>query len=777
MSFIYAKIICMQNIYETFEFNKIKEHILEYAKTELGKVYIDELMMFDSPDKVNNALLDLKEISSIIVRFGPLPINNSANALVLIDMAKKTGLLTPRDLHLIAEDVLTIVKISAFLKKIESGYPRIVEITSGFVDLSNLEKEIHRVITNSLTVADNATPDLAQIRHKLKKIEAELQSKIASIALAYSKYLNDDNITIRDGHFVLPVKTVDKSRINGIVYDVSDSGNTTFIEPLEIVQINNEITALKVQENEEVRKILKSLTALVLLQEGEIINNNKIIAKLDFLSAKANYMSEINGEIADSVTSQTIELISARHPLIDPRKVVANSFILNEEQPIIIISGPNAGGKTVSLKTVGLLVTMHQSGLALPIRKGQLGYFKHIYIDVGDNQSLSDNLSTFSAHISQIGEIINSVGGKDLVLLDELGTGTDPKEGEALAVQVTKYLEEKHALAMISSHFAAMKEYAFLSQKISNASMVFDEENLSPTYHFKQGVPGKSYALEVASRYGIDKDIIAKAKEFLKENTQNSSAELLEILQKKIEETTKLEEELAKREAELDKRTKKLENDEEIFETKRENMLSDVKEEKARLINDAKKEIADIISKMHNSDMRVHEVIALKKELEELEEKEEEEVFDEEISVDDYVSIPSMNIYGKVVRIKGDKAHIITDSGLAIDVSKSKLHKVNKPKVGTTKVKKTNYDLAVNTNVGIELNLIGMRVEEAKNALIKYLDNCRLKHLSQVRIIHGFGSGALRKMVREYLDSQKDLTYRAGGEHEGGGGCTVVIFK
>ena len=777
MSFIYAKIICMQNIYETFEFNKIKGHILEYAKTELGKVYIDELMMYDSPDKVNNALLDLKEISSIIVRFGPLPINNSANALVLIDMAKKTGLLTPRDLHLIAEDVLTIVKISAFLKKIESGYPRIVEITSDFVDLSNLEKEIHRVITNSLTVADNATPDLAAIRHKLKKIEAELQSKIASIALAYSKYLNDDNITIRDGHFVLPVKTVDKSRINGIVYDVSDSGNTTFIEPLEIVQINNEITALKVQENEEVRKILKSLTALVLLQEGEIINNNKIIAKLDFLSAKANYMSEINGEIADSVTSQTIELISARHPLIDPRKVVANSFILNEEQPIIIISGPNAGGKTVSLKTVGLLVLMHQSGLALPIRKGQLGYFKHIYIDVGDNQSLSDNLSTFSAHISQIGEIINAVGGKDLVLLDELGTGTDPKEGEALAVQVTKYLEEKYALAMISSHFAAMKEYAFLSQKISNASMVFDEENLSPTYHFKQGVPGKSYALEVASRYGIDKDIIAKAKEFLKENTQNSSAELLEILQKKIEETTKLEEELAKREAELDKRTKKLENDEEIFETKRENMLSDVKEEKARLINDAKKEIADIISKMHNSDMRVHEVIALKKELEELEEKEEEEVFDEEIGVDDYVSIPSMNIYGKVVRIKGDKAHIITDSGLAIDVSKSKLHKVNKPKVGTTKVKKTNYDLAVNTNVGIELNLIGMRVEEAKNALIKYLDNCRLKHLSQVRIIHGFGSGALRKMVREYLDTQKDLTYRAGGEHEGGGGCTVVIFK
>ena len=206
-------------------------------------------------------------------------------------------------------------------------------------------------------------------------------------------------------------------------------------------------------------------------------------------------------------------------------------------------------------------------------------------------------------------------------------------------------------------------------------------------------------------------------------------------------------------------------------------MMKDVKEEKEELIAKAKKEISDIISKMHNSDMKVHEVIELKKELEELEEREEEEVYNEDIAVNDYVTIPSMNLNGKVMRLKGNKAHIVSDSGFSFDVNKSKLHKVNKPKVGTTKVKKTNYDLAINTHVGIELNMIGMRLEEAKNALIKYLDNCRLKHLSQVRIIHGFGSGALRKMTREYLDTQKDLSYRAGGEHEGGGGCTVVLFK
>lgn len=268
----------MQDIYQTFEFQKIIEHVLEYNKTELGKVYTNSLKILPDINAVEKALFDLAEVSSIIIRFGPLPITNSANALLLIDMAKKTALLTPRDLHLIAEDVLTIGRIFAFLKKIGYSYPRINDLTSGFIDLTSLEKEIHRVITNALTVADNATPELFQIRHKLKKAETNLQSKIASLAFTYAKYLNDDNITIRDGHFVLPVKTLDKNNVNGIVYDISDSGNTTFIEPLEIVQLNNEITALKVQENDEVRKILKALTALVLLQENEIITNNKIIA-------------------------------------------------------------------------------------------------------------------------------------------------------------------------------------------------------------------------------------------------------------------------------------------------------------------------------------------------------------------------------------------------------------------------------------------------------------------------------------------------------------------
>ncbi|NLB48271.1 MAG: hypothetical protein GX813_00215 [Erysipelotrichia bacterium] len=766
----------MQDIYQTFEFYKIIETVSEYNKTALGKVYNQDLKMLPDIETVENALLDLAEINSLIIRFGRLPIANSANALLLIEMAKKTALLTPRDLHLIAEDVLTIAKISAFFKKIGVTYKRIAHLTAGFIDLSNLEKEIHRVITNALTLADNATPELRQIRQKLKKAEHHLQAKIATLAVTYAKYLNDDNFTIRDGHFVLPVKTVEKNRVNGIVYDVSDSGNTTFIEPLEIVQLNNEITTLKVQENDEIRKILKALTALVLLQEDEIITNNKIIALLDFLSAKALYAQKIDGVIATCSRQQLIDLKLARHPLIETDKVVTNSFYLDEKAPIIVISGPNAGGKTVALKTVGLLTLMHQAGLAIPAQKGVIGYFKNIYIDIGDNQSLSDNLSTFSAHVSQIGHILRRVGSKDLVLLDELGTGTDPRAGEALAIAIAKHLQAKQPLSLISSHFGALKEYAFLSKNIVNASMIFDEQHLRPTYRFKQGVPGISYALEVAARYGLDERIIAEAETFLTNHHQNESGKLLDILQQKIEEVDRLQTTLTKQKSELAHREKQLSSAEDLFTTRRKNLLKDVKVEKAEMIATTKQEISDIIAKMHRSNLRVHEVIKLKKDLEKLEEKAEEEIFDDDIILDDYVLIPSMNISGRVARIKGEKAYIIADGGLAFDVSKNKLKKIKAPKIKRAKVKQTNYDLAINTEVGIELNLIGMRVEEARSALIKYLDNCRLKNLKQVRIIHGFGSGALRTSVRDYLKTQKDLTYRAGGEYEGGGGATVIMF-
>ena len=765
----------MQDIYETFEFNKIKEALLEFARTEIAKENISSLLMLPNIKMVEEALKDLEEFSSIITRFGPLPIATSANALYLIDLAKKTGLLTPRDLNLIAEDVLTSKAINKYLDKVDVSYPRIKEKASHFFDLTPLEKEIHRVITNSLTIDDKATPELKEIRHKMRKLEASLQQKVASLSLTYSKYLNDDNATIRDGHFVLPVKTANKNAVPGIVYDVSDSGATTFIEPMEIVQINNDLTALKVEEQEEMRRILKALTALVLMQEKEIINNNKIIGEFDYISSKSLYAGSINAEIAELSSEQIIDLKDARHPLIDQRKVVSNSYYLDGDKRILVISGPNAGGKTVSLKTVGLLTMMHQCGLAIPVSKAKLGYFNNIYIDIGDNQSLSDNLSTFSAHMSHLGEITACVKGKDLVLIDELGTGTDPKEGEALAFSIMKTLEDSHCLAMISSHFSALKEYAFLSEHVENSSMVFDEEKLLPTYRFRMGAPGKSYALDVATRYGINEDIVKGAKEYINKQEGNDTNELLNVLQKKLDEAEKLYKEASEMKKESEKEMKRLEAEKEMLKERRENLLESVNKEKEQIIEHAKEEVDSIISMLSkDSDMKLHEVIALKKQLDELEEAPEQIEYDETITVNDYVTIPSLNITGKVTRINGNKAHVQTDSGMAFDTDIKKLHKCAAPK--EKKVKSVNnYELSINTSVGLELNLIGLHVEEAKSELIRYIDAAQLKRLSQVRIIHGFGSGALRKMVREYLDSQH-IKYRPGDAHEGAGGATVVIF-
>ena len=766
----------MQDIYATFEFDKITSALLEFSKSEIGKEKILSLRMLPSLEEVTKALEELSEITEVVFRFGPLPIKSSVDTLKLIDIAKKTGLLSPRDLYLIANDVLTSKDLISFTKKINLSYKYLNEQISKFVDLSNLEREIHRVVTNSLTVDDHASDKLFEIRNKIKKAENSLNSKAAALAYTYGQYLSDENATIRDGHFVLPVKTVYKNKVLGAIYDVSDTGNTTFIEPLEIITLNNEITSLKIEENEEVRKILKTLTNLIILQEEEIINNNVIIGELDFLSSKAQYGLKENDVIATVKKQQYLDLKDARHPLIDPNRVVSNSYHADEEKRLVVISGPNAGGKTVSLKTIGIIVLMNQCGLAVPATKAELGYFRNIYVDIGDNQSLSDNLSTFSAHMSQIGEITEKVKGKDLVLIDELGTGTDPREGEALAIAVSQHLINSHALCFISSHFAGLKEFALTHPVIENSSMLFDEDNLSPTYRFKLGAPGKSYGIEVAERYGINQTIINDAKKYLSDHSKSETDELISSLQKKVESASKIEEQLKKDKAEFDRQYKQLQNDQKVLKERRENLLSSVKEEKQDMLEQTKEELSRIIKMMSKGNPSLNEVIELKKQVEELEEKEEAEVFNEKIEVGDIVSIPSLELYGKVDRINGSKAHFIAESGISLEVELNRLHKVEKSEKRAVHRVSKPVELDVKS-VPLELNIIGMRTEEGREALMMYLDKCRYKHMSKVRIIHGFGSGALRKMVHSYLDQQKDLTYRLADGYEGGGGATVVIFN
>lgn len=767
----------MQDIYITFEFDKILNSISELNKTEKGKEKILSLKMLSDKKKVQQSLDELLEMMSIISRFGQLPISSSANMLKIIDIAKKTYLLTPRDLSLVREDILTSQKIIKYFENIKDDYPLSRHHLSGFKDLSNLEKEIKRVITPSLTVDDKATSELASIRKEIKRLEASLSSLISSLSYKYQSLLNDENVTIRDGHFVLPVKTINKNKIVGIVYDVSSSGNTTFIEPVEIVTLNNEITAKKAEENEEIRKILKSLTNLVLLEENEVKNNNEIIAYFDFNSAKANYALENDMNVAEISDKQEIHLFQAAHPLINKKVVIKNDYHIYEDKRIVVISGPNAGGKTVSIKTVGLLTLMHQSGLAISCRSAKIGYFKNIYVDIGDNQSLSDNLSTFSAHMSQVSYIMDVVKEKDLVLLDELGTGTDPKEGEAIALSVIKYLEKKQPLCLISSHFGGVKEYAFLSNNIENSSLLFDEDRLLPTYIYKYSTPGKSYGVEVARRYGLNEQIILQANNILKNQSDSSINELLNILEKKVEENEFLSRQLNKKENELLKERKDLEIQKDNLKKQKENLLKEVKKEKEEIISQTKNRIDEIIKELSSKEIKLHEVITSKKKLDDLLDEVEVVSYNENIKVGDYVSIPSINIEGRVERINGKKAHVLSNDGFGLDVEISRLHINEMTRNQNVKQKRDNYEDKINASLSLQLNIIGKRRDEAEAELTKYLDDCILKHYKTVRIIHGFGNGILRKMVHDHLKKMKNVSYRLGDISEGGGGATVVTFN
>lgn len=766
----------MLDVYHTLEFNRIQESILEFAKTEKGKELIFEMKMNSNPKEVKSSLDELDEMMNLIQRYGPLPISSSVAILNLIDIAKKTAMMTPSDLNHVLNDIELSDKLIAHYQKHGGEYPLLGEYINSMAELSSLKNAIKRVITPSLTVSDNASPTLKEIRHKIKTLEASLNSKVSSLAYRYSSYLNDSNVTIREGHFVLPVKTVNKNKVLGIIYDVSDSGNTTFIEPLELVQLNNDIASKKYEENEEVRKILKELTALVLLQEDEVIHNNNVIGYIDFIAAKANYALNNDMVIASLSNKQEIILENAKHPLIDKSKVVGNDYHLDEEKRIVVISGPNAGGKTVSLKVVGLLTLMNQCGLALPVNKATLGIFEHIYLDIGDNQSLSDNLSTFSGHMKNIAEIIDVTKGKDLVLLDELGTGTDPKEGEIIALVVLKEIEKKHSLAMISSHYSKIKEYAYLSNNVENSSMLFDEEKLLPTYIYKYQAPGKSYGFEVATRYGIKKDVIEEVKnEYLSED-KNDFESLLSKLNKQIDETERLKRENLLAKQNLERQQKELEKAQENLKNQKDHLLESVKQEKEQILKEVNEQIDEVIKSLNKSDIKLHEAINLKKQVEELKEVETVIIYDEEIKEGDYVLYPSLSLEGKVTRINGKKAHILSSDGLSYDIELSKLHKIAPRKTQKVKSNDNYYESKINTNVGLELNIIGMRREEAKEALEKYLDNVKIKNIKQVRIIHGFGNGVLRKMVHEYLSTLKGVKYRLGDINEGGGGATVVIL-
>ncbi len=771
----------MQNCVEKFEFSKIQDKVANYARSEVGKSLARSLAMIPEEEHLKDELARLEEMGYLLARYGRLPIDVSSDLTRAVELAQKGGVLSVEDVEKSANDVLQEKSLLNFFRPI-TDLPLLLAYVANFPHLEFLEKDIHKVIAPDLTIYDNASPKLKSVRLAITHLENEMKKKLGFVLDANKVYLSDTTLTIKNGHYVLPVANAYKNKVKGIVQDVSGSGETTFIEPEVLVEMNNKMVELRNDEREEIRRLLAELSSEIASVAEPVLLNNKMIGYLDFVQAKALYADETKSHVAKMVKEPTIDLENARHPLIDPKKVVANDFRLNEKTSLIVISGPNAGGKTVALKTLGICVLMSQSGLAIPCDEGAtLSYFKHIYVDIGDSQSLSDNLSTFSGHMANIASILTAVGGRDLVLLDEVGTGTSPKEGEAIAFAVISYLIKKHAFTLVSSHFEGLKAYALSHEEITNASMVFDEEKLLPTYKLKMGLPGESYGLVVAKRFGLPDEVVATAKAYASSHEETSVTDAIKKLGQVTKETEDEKAKVLAQEAELAKKEAALSSQEAALKLRQDHYLSDVEAKKNEMLEAYKDQMDEILHSVERNDVKLHEVISAKKQLEDLEEKASQEHFTGPVKVGDYVNIPSLYSSGRVNEIHGNKASVVSKEGLTFKVKLDQLIVVEAPKedkpVPMSGLKVD--ELMLQKSVPLELNLIGQRAEEAELNLDKYLDECRLKGFKRVRIIHGWGAGVLRQVVRDYCDEHKDFiaSYEGADGAEGGGGATILHLK
>ncbi len=768
----------MKSVYEKLEFNKIRDKLKSYMHSELALNYALNLKMLPK-EELYNDLSELDEGMRFASKYKGISVYHIKNIMPDLASLIKEGVAN-------IEFFATISLMLENISEIKKDYPKDEEfalINKYVSDLKNLESlrnRIDSVISKDLSIYDNASSHLASIRYQIKKEESSQPKIISSLMNKYRNYLNDERMALKNKGLALPIKVSYKNRVEGIVVDVSASGNTCFIMPLEILLSNNRIEVLKEQEQQEIIHILQDLAKAASQNVDDLRKNFFLLTHLDYLFGKVSYAFDIHGVIGKNDTF--LNILEARHPLIAPEKVVANSFNF-EEKKIMLITGPNAGGKTVALKTLGLLILMHQSGLALPCEEATIPYFENVYLDIGDDQSLDDNLSTFTSHMRALKNAILNVNDKSLVLIDELGSGTSPLDGEALAIGVIKHLHALSSYAVVSSHYDGLKSFALEQDYILNASMIFDEENLCPTYRIRLGVAGKSYGIEVASREGIPSSIIEDAKNYIKEKKSTSKEVLIDTLNQKLLQVDGLKSELENQKLELEKALKEQKKELDAIKLEKEKLEDNLEEEKKKLLLKAKEEVEEMMNEFKTKkDVKLHEVISLKKKIDDqIDNEEEVEVTEskEEFKVGDYVTYEENGLKGFIKGINKEQAQVKLDSGLTINIKLTSLKHVAQNK----KVKRVITNDFVTSNisnktVSLECNVIGLYVNEALQVVAKYLDDARACRFHRVRIVHGNGTGRLRQAIHMYLKKQSFIeSFAFATYNEGGTGATVVYLK
>ena len=766
----------MIEVNKSLEYEKIEKMLEEYFSFEDSledfkkEEMIKDDFYLDREHKYLSELLDFFNQNNIINTLHVYPLRNYFS---LLDKGGNIGIKGLADFLPFLENIS--LYIEAF--KDRNNMDLILDLVLDLRDFKYIHDRIDQAILPDLTIDSNASSTLYSIRKKIQAYETSISSKAREIAKKYSSYLAESNITIKDGLPSLAVKNSYKSYVKGFVSDVSNSGSTVYIVPLEIIEMNNEIYELKEKEKEEEERIVKALTQLI-KEEQEAIEKDYLIAlRLDSLLARVKFGLSYKGSVASISTSIKLEELS--HLLINRDVVVKNDFEVEDDKKIVVITGPNAGGKTVLIKAISLACYLNQRGYLVPAKKAALKTFSSIEFIAGDGQSIMDNLSTFSGHIVEINSSLSKIDKDSLFVVDEIGQGTSPLDGEAIGNAVIDYLESVGCYGILTSHYEGLKEKAIRDDEVEVGAMIFDEDTIKPTFKYKRGLIGRSYALEVAKNLHMKEEILVKAQEYLDRSLDSEEKKAIANLTKLQEQNERLKQSYEEKLNKLNELNAKREQAIKALQVEKENIKAKAQDKIDSLVDEKIDELDEIFKKNKNK-IDFASFASLKGQLNKMKEREEDEVkVKVRFEVNDYVKVNSINNTGYIKSIKGNKIEVDID-GMLLKTDLGDLVKLPDPKKAKIKQNYAKIDKVFlgKSGVPLECNLIGLHVDEAKEKLEKYIDDCMLMHYHEVRIIHGHGTGALRTMVKEYCASNKNIkSTRFGDTYEGGVGATIITFK
>jgi DNA mismatch repair protein MutS2 len=785
----------LERTLRVLEYNKVKEQLLEHTASSLGRDKVKNLVPSTDFEEIVELQETTDEAAKVIRLKGHVPLGGISDIRSNIKRAKIGSMLSPHELIEIASTMYGSRQMKRFIDDmIDNGVelPILETHVAQIVSLYDLEKKITNCIGDGGEVVDSASDKLRGIRNQIRTAESRIREKLENMTRSSNsqKMLSDAIVTIRNERYVIPVKQEYRGVYGGIVHDQSASGQTLFIEPQVIVELNNALQEARVKEKQEVERILMMLTEEVAVEADIVLSNVEVVANLDFIFAKALYAKRIKATKPIVNNERYMDLRQARHPLIDPEIIVPNNIMLGKDFTTIVITGPNTGGKTVTLKTVGICVLMAQSGLHIPVMdESEICVFKNIFADIGDEQSIEQSLSTFSSHMVNIVDILEKADFESLVLFDELGAGTDPQEGAALAISILDEVCNRGARVVATTHYPELKAYGYNREQVINASVEFDVNTLSPTYKLLIGVPGRSNAFEISKRLGLSDRVINRARNQISTDTNK-----IENMIAKLEESQKSAERERKEAEEHRKQSEKLHRELQRqiieFNDERDEKLLKVQKEGEEKVEAAKKEAEGIIHELRQLrkaqlvNVKDHELIEAKSRLEgaapELVKKQKVHVKNtapkQQLRPGDEVKVLTFGQKGQLLEKVSDTEWSVQIGILKMKVKESNMEYINTPKQTEKKavasVKGRDY------HVSLELDLRGERYEDAMMRVEKYLDDAQLASYPRVSIIHGKGTGALRQGVQDYLKKHRGVkTYRYGDMGEGGLGVTVVELK